>query len=35
MELASTAWTLIDFETDMGVIPALAEDHYTRLFNGR
>ncbi len=25
MELAGTAWTLIDFETDMGVIPALEE----------
>ena len=25
MELAGTAWTLVDFETDTGVIPALAE----------
>lgn len=25
MELAGTAWALIDFETDMGVIPALEE----------
>lgn len=25
MELAGTAWTLADFETDMGVIPALEE----------
>ena len=25
MELAGTAWTLVDFETDMGVIPALVE----------
>jgi heat shock protein HslJ len=25
MELAGTAWTLVDFVTDTGVIPALAE----------
>ncbi|MGZ6367970.1 MAG: META domain-containing protein [Ktedonobacteraceae bacterium] len=25
MELAGTAWTLVDIETDTGVIPALAE----------
>ncbi|MGZ6368567.1 MAG: META domain-containing protein [Ktedonobacteraceae bacterium] len=25
MELAGTAWTLVDFETDTGAIPALAE----------
>ena len=25
MELAGTAWTLVEFETDTGVIPALEE----------
>lgn len=25
MELAGTSWILVDFETDMGVIPALTE----------
>ena len=33
MELAGTAWTLVEFETDMGVIPALAEASATLDFS--
>ena len=33
MELAGTAWTLVEFETDIGVIPALEEAPATLVFS--
>ena len=33
MQLPGTAWTLVDFETDMGVIPALMEAPATLAFS--
>lgn len=33
MELAGSAWTLVSFETDIGVIPAVAEASVTLAFS--